>query len=137
MREQAVPMPGQEHHGEPRPLAAWGHEGDHAPRLSPSLPGGTRAAEAALTLRAGGAVPAPNHVGNQSHVFEELLQVGAGASVSNSTMASSSLERFSTRDSGLNVLECAQSRQAPGSPRTASRQVGGGPGAWATVPGRP
>ena len=79
MREQAVLHAGQEHHGELQALGGvQGHEGDHALRLRLGCFRGNLRCGGVLTLRAGGTVRNRVGVGDQSHMFEELLQVGAG-----------------------------------------------------------
>ena len=115
MREQAVLHAGQEHHGELQALGGvQGHEGDHALCLRLSCFGGNLRGGGVLTLRAGGAVRDRVGVGDQSHVFEELLQVGAGVLGLELDHGVEQLGEVLYARFVLNVLGGAQSRQVPG-----------------------
>ena len=115
MREQTVLHAGQEHHGELQALGGvQGHEGDHALRLRLGGFGGNLCGGGVLTLRAGGAVRDRVGVGDQSHVFEELLQVGAGVLGLELDHGVKQLGEVLHARFVLNVLGGAQSRQVPG-----------------------
>ena len=115
MREQAVLHAGQEHHGELQALGGvQGHEGDHALGLRLGGLGGNLRSGGALTLRAGGAVRNRVGVGDQGHVLEELLQVGAGVLGLELDHGVKQLGEVFHARFVLNVLGGAQSRQVPG-----------------------
>ena len=115
MREQAVLHAGQEHHGELQALGGvQGHEGDHALRLRLSCFGGNLCGGGVLTLRTGGTVRDRVGVSDQSHVFEELLQVGAGVLSLELDHGVKQLGEVFHARFILNVLGGAQSRQVPG-----------------------
>ena len=115
MREQAVLHTGQEHHGELQALGGvQGHEGDHALCLRLSCLGGNLCGGGVLTVGAGGAVRDRVGVGDQSHVFEELLQVGAGVLGLELDHGVKQLGEVLHARFVLNVLGGAQSRQVPG-----------------------
>ena len=115
MREQAVLHTGQEHHGELQTLGGvQGHEGDHTLGLRLGRLGGNLCGGGALTLRAGGAVWNRVGVGNQRHVLEELLQVGAGVLGLELDHGVKQLGEVLHARFVLNVLGGAQSRQVAG-----------------------
>ena len=115
MWEQAVLHAGQEHHGELQALGGvQGHEGDHALGLRLGGLGGNLCGGGALTLRAGGAVRDRVGVGDQSHVLEELLQVGAGVLGLELDHGVKQLGEVLHARFVLNVLGGAQSRQVAG-----------------------
>ena len=115
MREQAVLHAGQEHHGELQALGGvQGHEGDHALRLRLGGFGGNLCGGGVLTVGAGGAVRDRVGIGDQSHVFEELLQVGAGVLGLELDHGVKQLGEVLHARFVLNVLGSAQGRQVPG-----------------------
>ena len=115
MREQSVLHAGQEHHGELQALGGvQGHEGDHTLRLRLGSFGGNLRGGGVLTLRTGRTVRNRVGVSNQSHVFEELLQVGAGVLGLELDHGVEQLGEVLHARLVLNVLGGAKSRQVSG-----------------------